>query len=232
MATGYTRQSSANIQAGLEIKSADLNNEFNAIEAANHNTTGHDHSGSATGTGAKIPLASAVSGTLPIANGGTGRTTVGTNGQTMRSNGSTLVFNDMTISGGTHGSGPFTTTSTSFVHLGLGHTHALTVTNRLLVLVTGQISNNTLSNASTEVRLKYGTGSAPILNAAETGTTIGGNLYVQNSTSHLMSSVPFTLAAIAALVPAIGTTVWIDLVFKVNGGTGTILFPQFNVVEL
>lgn len=61
--------------AGLTIASADVNAEFNQAQSAFDITTGHDHSGSAAGTGAKIPMASAVSGTLPVANGGTGVTT-------------------------------------------------------------------------------------------------------------------------------------------------------------
>lgn len=72
MAAGYTRQSSGNIQAGLPIQSADHNNEYNQLQSAFDNTTGHDHSGSASGTGAKIALTTSVTGTLPIANGGTG----------------------------------------------------------------------------------------------------------------------------------------------------------------
>lgn len=79
MATGYTRQAAANIAAGLTIASADINAEFNQVQTAFDITTGHDHSGSSTGTGAKILLPTAVSGTLPVVNGGTGLTS-GTSG--------------------------------------------------------------------------------------------------------------------------------------------------------
>lgn len=75
MAAGYTRQAAATISSGLTIASADLNAEFNQAQAAFDITSGHDHSGSAAGTGAKIILTSAVSGILPVANGGTGVTT-------------------------------------------------------------------------------------------------------------------------------------------------------------
>lgn len=72
MSTGYVRQAAGNISSGLAIRSADINAEYNQLQSAFDNTTGHDHSGSVTGDGAKIPLASAVSGVLPVANGGTG----------------------------------------------------------------------------------------------------------------------------------------------------------------
>ena len=68
---GYTRQSSASIVNGTSITAAPLNAEFNQLLAAFHATTGHTHTG-ATGNGTKIPLATSVSGFLPIANGGSG----------------------------------------------------------------------------------------------------------------------------------------------------------------
>lgn len=71
MASGYIRQAAANISAGLGIHAADHNAEYNQIQAAFDNSTGHDHSGSASGVGAKISLTAAVSGILPLANGGT-----------------------------------------------------------------------------------------------------------------------------------------------------------------
>lgn len=74
-ANGYVRQSSANIQPNLNINSADLNAEYNVLATAFDNTSGHDHSGSVAGDGAKIILTTSVTGTLPIANGGTGSTT-------------------------------------------------------------------------------------------------------------------------------------------------------------
>lgn len=76
MANGYTRQATANIQPNLEINAEDFNAEFDALADAFDNTLGHDHSGSSTGTGAKIVLTTAVTGALPVANGGTGDLTL------------------------------------------------------------------------------------------------------------------------------------------------------------
>lgn len=67
---GYTRQSAASIVALAEITAAPLNAEFNQLQTAFNSVTGHGHSGGA-GDGPKIALTSAVSGVLPIANGGT-----------------------------------------------------------------------------------------------------------------------------------------------------------------
>lgn len=74
MGTGYTRQVEASIAAGLTAKASDINTELNAVTSAFNGTTGHVHDGS-TGNGALIPLTTSVSGTLPVANGGTGGTT-------------------------------------------------------------------------------------------------------------------------------------------------------------
>jgi len=74
MPTGYTRQSAADIVTGNTINAAPLNNEFNQVQAAMDATTGHNHDGTAGG-GAHISLATAVTGTLGVANGGTGAST-------------------------------------------------------------------------------------------------------------------------------------------------------------
>jgi hypothetical protein len=69
MGTGYTRQSAAEIDDGLVIEAVDLENEFDAIQAAFNATTGHSHDGT-TGEGPKIDLVTSVTGRLPVANGG------------------------------------------------------------------------------------------------------------------------------------------------------------------
>lgn len=75
MADGYTRQSAANIVTGNTIQASDLNNEFNAIQSFADATLGHTHDGT-IGGGATIPLGTAVSGQLSVANGGTGASTL------------------------------------------------------------------------------------------------------------------------------------------------------------
>ena len=77
MATGYTRQSSATIQPGQNINAGPLNIEFDTLQAAFDNGSGHDHTGLTPGDGQKIVLTTAVSGILPIGNGGTGAANTG-----------------------------------------------------------------------------------------------------------------------------------------------------------
>ena len=67
---GYTRQSSATIIAGANVTAAIFNAEFNQLQAAFNGTTGHGHTGG-TGDGPQLNLTTAVTGVLPIANGGT-----------------------------------------------------------------------------------------------------------------------------------------------------------------
>ena len=76
MGQGYERQEAANIVTGNVIEDSHLNNELNQVEAAFNGTTGHSHDGT-TGEGPQINLTTSVSGTLPIANGGTNATSAG-----------------------------------------------------------------------------------------------------------------------------------------------------------
>ena len=78
--TGCVRNDTTNqIADGNVINAAPLNGEFNALAAAFDASTGHEHDGT-TGDAPKINLtgAAAVTGTLPVANGGTGITSFGT----------------------------------------------------------------------------------------------------------------------------------------------------------
>ena len=69
---GYVRQSVADIVTGLVVEAAPINNEYNAILAAMHASTGHNHDGT-TGGGAKIHLVNSIDTAtkLRLAYGGT-----------------------------------------------------------------------------------------------------------------------------------------------------------------
>lgn len=68
---GYTRQSVPNIINGAPITAPPLSAEFNQLQAAFDQTTGHKHDGS-TGNAPPIDLETAVAGVLAGAHGGTG----------------------------------------------------------------------------------------------------------------------------------------------------------------
>lgn len=73
MATGYTNTYSKS--PGDTIQTTEFSTQFTNIASAMDATTGHNHDGTAGG-GAKIPLTTGVTGTLPVANGGTGVTSI------------------------------------------------------------------------------------------------------------------------------------------------------------
>jgi len=68
---GYTRQSTASIINGSSITAPPINAEFNQLLAAFNASSGHGHTGG-TGDAPKIPLATSVSGYLPLVHGGVG----------------------------------------------------------------------------------------------------------------------------------------------------------------
>lgn len=66
MGNGYTRQAAADIQTGLVVLAAPLNNEFNSLQAAFDSTTGHSHDGT-VGEGPKLDITtSIVVSTAPV----------------------------------------------------------------------------------------------------------------------------------------------------------------------
>lgn len=169
-ATGYTRQSSANIQAGLAIQSADVNNEFNQLQSAFDNTTGHDHSGSATGTGSKIDLTAAVTGILPLANGGVGRSLALTGGASrvlmQTSVGANITVANLAASDLNNG-----TTGTGAVMLAANPTSTGTLTAGNITLA-GILSASAVTTTSTISATATITGN--ILNASNNSVQLNG----------------------------------------------------------
>jgi hypothetical protein len=88
-------------------------------------------------TSGQASLTTAVTGTLPIANGGTGLATVGTDGQVLQSNGSTLVY-ATPAAGGFSNMQVFTSSGTFTVPAG--------VTKAKVTVVGGGGSGGTASN--------------------------------------------------------------------------------------
>lgn len=231
MAAGYVRQSTANIQPNLEINAGDHNAEYDEIAAAFDNTTGHDHSGGATGVGAKISMTASVTGTLPIANGGTGLATIGTSGQVPISNGSALVYGNVGTSFSIPGGTP-STASLVGVHAGTGVTHALSKTTRIMITIYGVVSNNA-NGCGGAVSIRYGTGAAPAGGAALTGSATGGVPYCVNPAAG-PNTITFPISVSSFVTGlTIGTTYWIDAaITAVTGGTASYASLAVMVVEI
>ena len=128
---------------------------------------------------------------------------------------------------------PTTTTSTVGVMMGLGASASITptFTGKLMIVISGDIDNDTNSRGSV-VQIRTGTGTAPINGAALTGTTCGGsvNFFQNNSTIR----TPFSLNAIInGLI--LNTSVWIDIsLTSIGAGTVTsrVRNISISVIEL
>jgi len=110
---------------------------------------------------------------------------------------------------------PTTTTSNTYVMMGLGSTLVFTpsATGIVEFTIDGDVGNQ--SAASTYFLPAYGTGTAPTNGAAATGTT-AGNTSVQYATSSSLITCPFSRTVIVTGL-AVGTTYWFDM--QVKSGT-------------
>jgi hypothetical protein len=80
-------------------------------------------------------------------------------------------------------------------------------TTRVRITIDGAMSNGA-NNASSSVDLRTGTGTAPINNAAATGTVAGAA--VTYSSAGISAPLPFSLSRIVTGL-TIGTAIWVDL---------------------
>jgi len=188
------------------------------------------------GTLANVNLTSQVTGTLPIANGGTGTTS------TTFANLTTNVTGTLPIANGGTG-----TTSTTFVNLATNVTGTLPVANGgkgITSLGTGVatfLGTPSSANLAAAVSDETGSGSlvfatsptlagTPLAPTATTGTNttqIATTAFVQNSISAIASGVTSFSAGTTGLTPSTGTTGAVTLsgtLAVANGGTGITSF--------
>ena len=128
---------------------------------------------------------------------------------------------------------PTTTTSTVGVMMGLGASASITptFTGKLMIVISGDIDNDTNSRGSV-VQIRTGTGTAPINGAALTGTARGGSVnFFQNNSA---IRTPFSLNVIInGLI--LNTSVWIDIsLTSIGAGTVTsrVRNISISVIEL
>ena len=124
---------------------------------------------------------------------------------------------------------PTGTTSATAVMMGLAGSIKLQGSGRILIMLSGDISNDTTADGAT-CRLRYGTGAAPANAAAATGTAVGNTVSFTALTGVL--TVPFAQQVVVSGL-TVGTTYWVDAaVAAVTAGTASISNLSLSVVEL
>ena len=127
-------------------------------------------------------------------------------------------------------SNPTGTASLTAKMMGLGSTCTITplYSTRVHFALAGQIANNTATDGAIG-QLTYGTGTAPVNGAANTGTQIG-NYTITGATAS--TGYPFAISGIASgLTP--GTAYWFDTnLAALTGGTATVQNLTCSALEL
>jgi len=112
--------------------------------------------------------------------------------------------------------------------MGLAGSITPTTTGKVLILISGDIANSS-NNLGAQVRIRFGTGTAPANGAALTGTSAGG-LQKDSSGNGANTKVPFSVNAVVTGLTT-GTTYWIDLELN-NGGGGTASVFDISISAL
>lgn len=131
------------------------------------------------------------------------------------------------VAHGTFVTGGYSLISTTDVMLGSGLTITPLTTGRVLVLYTGVWTPSVTLLFSSHIN--YGTGAAPALGAAVTGTAIS----ITNTPTSTNSAEYLYIAQngyVANLAP--GTTYWIDVAAHVSTGTASIAQYEMSAWEV
>lgn len=112
---------------------------------------------------------------------------------------------------------PTDTASTSLVCMGLGGACTVTpaASGKVLVTVTGQAQSLTAA-ANITLGCRFGTGTAPVNGAADTGTRFGAAADPVVKPVATGVSVPFAFTGLLSLTP--GTAYWLDVVAATGTG--------------
>lgn len=168
--------------------------------------------------GVYAPLASPTftgTPTLP-----TGTIAVTQNGNTNNTTVATTAYVDRaTTHTNTTSASPTGTSSLTAVMMGLAGSITPTRGTKIIIVIAGQMSNNTINDGST-VDIRYGTGSAPTNGAAVTGTLAG---IAQTYTSSAANERDGFAQVAKVTGLTINTAYWIDLsLMAVTGGTSSL----------
>lgn len=190
-------------------------------------------------------------GTLSVAGGGTGATTLtannvilgngtsavqfvapGSSGNVLTSNGTTWQSTGVAASNCYQAtpSNPTGTTSASPVMMGLAGAITPAGSGKVMLIISGDITNSG-SSGNMSIQLSYGTGSAPINGASLAGTQAGAKL-ISGQAAQAGVSIPFSVnAVITGLTPS--TAYWLDLASSIsNGNTVSLKDISISACEI
>lgn len=182
--------------------------------------------GSSSGTMTVAPAAAVTDYTItwPAAQGAAG-TTISNNGSGVLS---WVSFSDSNTAQSTP-SNPTGTTDLTGKMMGLAGAITPTSTGKVLIIISGTSSNNTILDGSS-MQIRTGTGSAPANGDALTGTAQGGK--VRSNTAVGGELMPFSVNAIVSSL-TLNTAIWIDIgLAAITGGTASIADVSISVHEL
>jgi hypothetical protein len=198
MGSNYLRQSSASIITNNTIEASHFNNEFDQLEAAFNGTTGHSHDGT-SGEGQLIGLTTAVTGILPVANGGT----AGATASAARTGLGLVIGTDVqAYDAGLLSIAGLTTAADKMVYTSASDTYAVTP---LTSFARTLLDDTTAAAARTTLGVGLGTGDALTTNplsqfAATTSAQLAGVISDETGTGLLVFNASPTLTT-----PALGT---------------------------
>ena len=124
---------------------------------------------------------------------------------------------------------PTGTASTTFVMCGTAMTFTPAKSGKIRIHVSFINTNNTVTDG-VQVKVKYGTGTAPVNGAAETGSQLGKNQY-----SAVLNAAMYVNGHMTAYVSGLtlSTAYWFDLAqAAIVGGTAGVQFINCVIEEL
>jgi hypothetical protein len=130
---------------------------------------------------------------------------------------------------------PTATASTVGVMMGIASTITPVVTGKILIIISGDIDNDTGDTNGAQVQIRTGTGTAPVNGAALTGTTRGGLVKMTVNTSGGGTSVPRVPFSLNAIVSGLtlNTALWVDIsLAAIVGGNASVRDISVSIVEL
>src|SRR5262252_2302830 len=103
---------------------------------------------------------------------------------------------------------------------GLGATITPNASGKCAIIIAGVALNSTTNGGTINVSGRYGTGTAPVAGAADTGTPFGITQHLNTAvTGGNILQIGFTVMAVVTGL-AVGTPYWFDLALSTVSGTG------------